>query len=81
MNRWPYQSVLRLVFNLDAEREREAQRERELKRGRELHYISHSRNLTVEPPASPTVAHRCFTILDLVQRFPLGYYHTKELVF
>lgn len=61
MNRWPYQSVLRLVFNLDTEREGEAQREHEMKRRRELHYISHSgRNLPVEPLASPTVAHRCF---------------------
>lgn len=69
MNRWPYQSVLRLVFNLDREREREAQREYKMKRGRgrELHYISHSDgNLTVEPLASPTVAHRCFGVLDVV---------------
>lgn len=76
MNRWSYQSVLRLVFNLDTEREHE------MKRGRELHYISHSRwNVTVEPLASPTVAHRCFGVLDVVQRFLLGCIHTEELMF
>lgn len=75
MNRWPYHSVVCLVFNLETEWEREAQREHEMKK-KEKHihtqmYFSHGgRNLNIEPLASRHIAHRLvyFGVLDVVQK-------------
>lgn len=60
-NRWPYQSVLCYVFNLDTEGTRR-EREREMKIGRagELRRVHHTGSgSTVEPLASPRGEHRC----------------------
>lgn len=55
MNRWPYQSVLCLVFNLDTEWKKNTERDwKKIWRGWERHCIHHrGRYSTVEPLASP----------------------------
>lgn len=91
MNRWPYQSVLCLVFNLETEREKRStkgaqdeEREKNTHTHTEMYNSHGGRNLTVEPLASPTVAHSLmyFGVLHVMQKFPwLKDIHIKKLMF